>query len=87
MAASLLYKIYNADNEYVAACKFAVDAAAVVSNWGVGATIRYGHSKKCILWTEGKETEYAGNSYDFVSATCIRRLCIRRLKAVYGKKD
>ncbi len=70
MAGAPRYKVYNAEGEYVAACKFAEDAAAVVASYE-GGTIRDGHRK--IVWREGSETETAGNSYDAVAQTIYTR--------------
>lgn len=71
MAASPKWKVYMGD-EYRAACKYVEDAAALVAFLGDGATIRSGH--RLVLWTEGKETEAAGESYDSVAATVHERL-------------
>lgn len=73
MAGTHDYKIYNASNEYVACIKYLEDCAAMVSILGDGATIRYGHNKKGILWTEGNETQSAGESYDHTAAICQQR--------------
>lgn len=40
MAGSPKYKIYTSRGEYVAACKYAEDAACVVGNQGTGATVK-----------------------------------------------
>ena len=80
MAASPKYKVYDSFGDYQAACKEAEAAAAVVSIYSAGSTIRYGHSAKDILWTEGENGDgSAGDSYDHVAETCtIRRLDIIR---------
>ena len=62
MSAAPRFKVYNPDGEYVAACKFAEDAAAIVAAYGDGATIRYGHRK--VVFREGSEGASAGDSYD-----------------------
>ena len=69
MAASPKYKVYTPRNEYVASCKYASDAAAILACYGEGATIRTGHAKRDIVYTE---TSYdaedgAWNSYDYVA--------------------
>lgn len=71
MAASPKYKVYSNKNEYVASCKYAEDAAAIVSMRGDGTTIRLGHS--VVLWTEGQENLPAGESYDNVAEVCDAR--------------
>lgn len=74
MAATPEYKVYNAQKEYVAACKYALDAAILVSNYNDGATIRHGHSLKGIVWTEGAEDQPAGESYDHVADVIHARI-------------
>lgn len=72
MASSPTWKVYSVDGEYVASCKYVEDAAALLSAcYGIGATIRYGHSKK--VWIEGTERQPASESYDFVAATVHAR--------------
>jgi hypothetical protein len=63
MAASPEFKLYDAAGTYQAACKQPEQAAALVSFLGDGATIRYGHTKKDIVWTEGVDGA-ASDSYD-----------------------
>ena len=67
MATSPKFKIYSGPREYVAACKYAEDAAAIVSNYFMG-TIRLGHTKKDILWLEGSDGA-AADSFDVVAET------------------
>ncbi len=75
MAASPEWKVYRAvassGSEYVASCKYAEDAAALVAVLGDGATIRYRH--KLIVWTEGEENVSAGDSYDAVATIAHER--------------
>jgi hypothetical protein len=40
----------------------------------MGATIRYGHSKKDTLWTEGAEEFSAGESYDRAAQVIYQRV-------------
>lgn len=74
MAATPNLKIFNPKGEYVACCKFAEDAAAIIALYGNGATIRNGHSKKFTVWHEGKEEHLAGESYDIVAAVVNHRI-------------
>lgn len=60
MAGSPKYKVYR-DGKYVAACKFAEDAAALIAVSDCGE-VRFGHST--VLWSEGSEEFSAGESYD-----------------------
>jgi len=73
MAASPGLKVYDAENEYRAACHYAEDAAALVALLGDGATIRDGHSRRFVLWSEGNEEQPAAESYDYVAETVGRR--------------
>ena len=59
MAQSPQFKVYRA-GKYIAACKHAEDAAALVSL--AGGVIKYGHS--LLIWNEGAEKISAGESYD-----------------------
>ena len=71
MAASPEYKVYNTAGEYIAACKYGEDAAALVALQGDGAKIKWDHS--VVLWTEGAEDQPAGESYDHVRETMHER--------------
>ena len=64
MAGTPVLKIFNAAGEYVGCLKHAEDAACICASYGAGASIRYGHSKKDTLWSEGAESFSAGESYD-----------------------
>ncbi len=75
MAYSPRFKVYTADNEYVAACKHAEDAAAIVASYE-GGTIRDGHRK--VLWREGSEETSSGDSYDCTASTVHARLLANR---------
>ena len=65
------FKVYTASGQYVASCKYAEDAAAIIAAYG-GGTIRDGHRK--VVWREGSETETASDSYDAVAQTIYARL-------------
>lgn len=73
MAASPGLKIYDAENEYRASFHYAEDAASFIAFLGDGATIRNGHARKFILWSEGNEEQPAAESFDFVAETVNRR--------------
>lgn len=74
MAASPMWKVFNSAGEYVASCKYAEDAAAIVGAYG-GGEIRVGHSKRQTVWREGyEEAGTATDSYDIVAKTCHERL-------------
>ena len=75
MAGSPRWKIYSPTGGYVAACKHAEDAAAVVALHGDGATIRDGHAARNTVWTEGRDGA-AGESYDEVATACEAKLAV-----------
>lgn len=53
MAAAPRYKVYNPSGEYVAASKYAEDAALVAQGYGEGATVRLGHRQRDTAYTVG----------------------------------
>lgn len=58
-------------NEILSGFRYAEDAAMHVSCLGDGATIKNRNGK--ILWTEGKEKQPAGESYDYVAEIVFER--------------
>lgn len=72
MAASPRWKVYGANGEYRASCKYPEDAGAIVALLGDGATIRDGHRSSKAVWTEGVDGT-AGDSYDDVAAAAYQR--------------
>lgn len=80
MAGSPELKVYNPSGEYVAAFKYAEDAAVLVAALGEGTQIRDGHTKRCLVWDEGKEEQSAAESYDFVAQTVYARRSARWAK-------
>lgn len=77
MAASPGLKVFNPSGEYVASCKFAEDAAAIVAIYGDGAQIRFGHRPKDVVWTEGSEEHPASESFDGVALVVAGRVAAR----------
>jgi hypothetical protein len=71
MASAPQFKVYKG-KEYIAACKYAEDAAVLVAASPDEMTIRHGHT--WIVWTEGKEAQPASESYDFVANTVNARV-------------
>lgn len=71
MGGSPVLKVYSREGEYLAAFKYAEDAAALVALRGSGATIRRGHRR--VVWTEGMESQPAIESYDYVAEVASRR--------------
>jgi len=55
------------------------DAVAFAALRGEGATVRWGHS--WVLWTEGKESFGADESYDNAASVMIERLNARQRHA------
>lgn len=64
MARSPRWKVYSPTGEYVAACRYVEDAAAVVALYGDGAHIRDGHGAR--VYTNGTDGD-ASESYDAVT--------------------
>ena len=83
MGASPIWKVYNDQDEYIASTKYVEDAAVLISA-NMGGTIRNGHAKANILWTEGAEDFPAGESYDGVAQVVHQRIQERVRK---NKKD
>ncbi len=69
MASSPPFKVYR-NGEYVASCKFAEDAAAIVGM--SGGQIKLHH--KQILFDSAKDSIDAGDSWDAVASLVISRL-------------
>ncbi len=65
MAQSPKFKVFDADGNYQASCKEIEAAAALMSLYSNGATIRIDHSPKWTVWTEGTDG-WASESYDVV---------------------
>lgn len=72
MASSPRFKVYTREGEYVAACKHAEHAAAIVGLEGEGATVRLDH--KHIIWREGAEDGCALESYDYAAEIMHSRI-------------
>ncbi len=72
MAETPPWKVFNPSGVYIASCKHAEDAAAIVASYGDGAAIWY--RRDFNVWTEGSEAVGAGESYDAVAKTCHRRM-------------
>ena len=72
MAASPRFKVYNEGGKYLASCHHADDAAALVALRG--GTVRDGHLRKSIIWTEGAEEFPASESYDGAAAVMWDRI-------------
>ncbi len=72
MASAPRWKVYTAENKYRGACVEVEGAAALVSLYGDGATIRDGHPRKQIVWTDGVDGS-AGDSYDSVALKVYER--------------
>ena len=71
MAASPIFKVYDYEGTYQAACHDMAAAACLVSFYGERSTIRYGHRK--VIWTEGIDGT-AADSYDSSAFTMSNRI-------------
>jgi len=75
-------KVFDSAGNYQAACKEIAAAAILVSFYEKGATIRFGHSKADIVWTEGSEDQPAAESYDHVGEVAAARWRERNIKSM-----
>lgn len=73
MASHKWWKVYDAMGKYRAACDEPESAAALVTFFGDGATVRANHDRGSILWTEGAEQQPAAENYDYAGETIILR--------------
>jgi len=73
MAGSPQFKVYRA-GEYVAACKYPEDAAAIAGMGGEKVQVRYGHSAKAVLYDHTADNEMAGDSWDGTAMLMLDRL-------------
>ena len=64
MAGSPNWKVYDEAGNYIAATKDPIHAVMLASCLMDGVTVRYGHARRDIVWTEGAEAPDAVNSYD-----------------------
>lgn len=64
------FAVHNNQGDRVALIKHAEDAAAFVAIQGDGATVR--HNGR-VVWSEGSETESAGESYDGAATIMHKR--------------
>lgn len=77
MAGAPEWKVYDASGNYQAACKEPEAAAALASFYGDDATIRAGHAKRDVVFTEGESGSgkaiHAYDSFDVVAELCVAR--------------
>jgi hypothetical protein len=89
MAASPIWKVYTESGEYVASCKWVTLAAMLMASdfphMGAG-TIRYGHGRDGIVWTEGVDGS-AAESFDAVADTIENRMRSGVRELVSGQKE
>ena len=82
MAGTPNIKVFDHNGVYQAACKEIACAAILVEFYGKGSTIRFGHSKADIVWTEGQEGQPATESYDHVAEVTAAKWRERNMKAL-----
>lgn len=75
-------KLFDPQGAYQAACKEIAAAAILVEFYGEGSTIRFGHAKADIVWTEGQEGQPATESYDYVTSVTDERWRQRNIRAL-----
>ncbi len=59
-------KIFDAHGQYQASTHDHAAAGALMGLYGEGATVRLGHSKRDIIWTEGEDGD-AYECYDLIA--------------------
>lgn len=59
-------KIFDAQGQYQASTHDYAAAACLMGLYGEGATVRLGHGKKDVIWTEGQDGRAADN-FDLLS--------------------
>lgn len=59
-------KVFDTQGQYQASAHDYAAAACLMGLYGEGATIRLGHSKKDVIWTEGQDGSVADN-YDLLA--------------------
>ncbi len=69
MARTTKWKVYR-DGKFVAACKYAEDAAALI-NVSSSGVVKYDH--RFVVWREGQEVLAAGESYDRAADIMLER--------------
>lgn len=72
MGATPALKIYTAEGDYVGSAKEVMGAGVMAQAYGEGSTIRLGHNKASIVWTEGIDGEIC-ESYDTAGALMVER--------------
>lgn len=77
MAATPEWKVYR-NKEYIGCCKYAEDAAALVSLGG--GVVKHGHS--LTVWVEGQEAFNAGESYDGAAKIMFARVRKNHVAAI-----
>lgn len=71
MGVSPKWKVYDANNQYVASVRDTEGASLLMDLYGDGSTIRLDHKR--IVWTEGKDGR-ASLSYDQTAIKIRERL-------------
>jgi hypothetical protein len=88
MAATPRFKVFDRAGTYQASTHEVEAAAALLASIYEGGTIRLGHSRRDIVWEDGKDGN-AVESYDAVAITVYARLDELRaaMEAKYGVKE
>ena len=64
--------VYTAEGEYVGSAVEVMGAGVIAQAYGEGSTIRLGHLKAGIVWTQGKDGDVC-ESYDTAGALMVER--------------
>jgi len=81
MAGSPEWKVFDRHGTYQAAVKEPEAAAVLVSWYGDGASVRWGHATAWTVWREGQEAQRADKSYDVFAHEVLTRLIVLQARA------
>ena len=65
-------KVFDASGKYQASTHDYAAASALMGLYGEGATVRLGHAKKDVIWTEGQDG-LAADNYDVLAGVIAQR--------------
>lgn len=74
MAQTPRFKIYSAAGEYLACFKYLAHAAVLTASLGTGSTIRDGHGKNAVIWTEGTGQQSSVGRAQYVVHKAMERI-------------
>ena len=64
-------KVFLPNGEFVASCKYVEHAICLAQFIGVGASVRYKHSKKNTVWLVSEDDDLTGDGWSIVDAELL----------------